>query len=164
VIGVLLFKREKSFGRWETYNGVMTSQRLILAQMTNDMMKAAIQQARDQAKAEGKGFWGQWGDQMKATYGYSRKYLSMEPSAILAETPGNFELGNGTISEIKLHEQFKREEQGVYEFKVEIHSSAGKYEFLMDQNGDYVNLLKQVYGERVKTPLGYFSKKVNIKL
>ena len=132
--------------------------------MTSDMMKVAAQQAREQAKAEGKGFFGQWGDQLKATYGYSRKYLTMPPSAIVAETPGNFELSNSTISEIKLHERTRREDQGVYEFEVEIRSAAGKYEFLMDQNGDYVKLLKQVYGERVKTPFGYFSKTINIKL
>ncbi len=132
--------------------------------MTGDMMKMAAQMAREQAKADGKGFFGQWGDQLKATYGYSRKYLAMAPSAILDETPGNFELGNGGISEIKLKQRLRREDQGVYEFEVQIHSAAGKYEFLMDQNGDFVKLLKQVYGDRVKTPLGYFSKSVNIKL
>ncbi len=164
IFGVILFKKEKSFGRWDTFNAVLTGQRLIIAQMTSEMMKAAVQQAREQAKTEGKGFFGQWGDQLKATYGYSRKYLSMPPLAILAETLGNFELSNSAISEIKLRERFRREEQGVYEFEVQIHSTAGKYEFLMDQNNDYVKLLKQVYGDRVKTPLGYFSKGLNIKL
>ncbi len=132
--------------------------------MTSEMMKAAAQQAREQAKAEGKGFFGQWSDQLKATYGYSRRYLAMAPSAILAETLGNFEVGNAAISEIRLRERLRREDQGVYEFEVQIHSAAGKYEFVMDQNGDFVKLLKQVYGERVKTPLGYVSKSINIKL
>jgi hypothetical protein len=49
----------KSLGRWDTFTGVVNSQRLIFAQMTNEMIKAAAQQSRDQAKAEGKGFWGQ---------------------------------------------------------------------------------------------------------
>ncbi|MGA3111938.1 MAG: zinc ribbon domain-containing protein [Candidatus Bathyarchaeia archaeon] len=163
IFGVILFKEEKSFGRWDTFNAVVTGQRLIFAQMTSEMMKAAAQQAREQAKADGKGFFGQWSDQLKATYGYSRKYLAMSPSAILAETLGNFELINNAISEINLKERFKREDQGVYEFEVQIHSTAGKYEFLMDQNNDYVKLLKRVYGERVKTPFGHFSKTVNIK-
>lgn len=48
------------------------------------------------------------------------------------------------------------------EFTVEIHSTVGKYEYNMDENSDYVELLKQVYGERVKMPFGYFSKTINI--
>ena len=48
------------------------------------------------------------------------------------------------------------------EFTVEIHSTVGKYEYNTDENSDYVELLKQVYGERVKTPFGYFSKTINI--
>ena len=63
-------------------------------------MLAAAQQARDHAKAEGKGFWGQWSDQLRATFGYINKYLTMPPQTILSETPGNFALPNNAISEI----------------------------------------------------------------
>ena len=163
VVGAIILRQSKSFGRWDTYTGVMTGQRLIFAQMTNDMIKAAAQQARDQAKAEGKGFWGQWADQMKGTFGYAQRYLAMQPQAILAETPGNFALYNNTIGEIKLKERLMRENQQIYEFEVQIHSTQGKYEFIMDQNSDYVNLFKQVYGERVKTPFGYFNKTINLR-
>ncbi len=82
IYGVILFRRMKSLGRWDTYTGVVTNQRLIFAQMTNEMIKAAAQQSRDQAKAEGKGFLGQWGDQLKATWLYSQKYLTMPPQTI----------------------------------------------------------------------------------
>ncbi len=162
VIGAMIFKKSKSFGRWDTYTGVLTNERLIFAQLTNEMLKDAVQQARDQAKAEGKGFWGQWSDQLKTTYGYTRKYLSMPPAAIFFETQGNFAINNNTISEIKLKDRLVRQDQQIYEFEVQIHSTNGKYEFTIDQNNDYIKLLKQVYGERVKTPLGYFSKSINI--
>ena len=72
-VGVILFRKPKSLGRWDTYTGVVTSQRLIFAQMTNEMLKTAVQQSRDQAKAEGKGFFGQWSDQLKATLGLFTK-------------------------------------------------------------------------------------------
>jgi hypothetical protein len=86
----------------------------------------------------------------------------MPPQMILAETPGNFELYNNTISEIKV--KVKRNEEGqVHDLEVEIHSTAGKFEFHIDENSDYTNLLKQVYADRVKMPFGYFSKSVNIK-
>ena len=162
-VGVILFRKPKSLGRWDTYTGVMTSQRLIFAQMTSEMLKVAVQQSRDQAKAEGKGFFGQWSDQLKATWGYSQRYLTMPPSAILTETPGNFELYNNTISEIKVKLKGNKEGEMRY-LEVEIHSTAGKFEYHMDENSDFVNLLKQVYGDRVKMPFGYFSKSINIKL
>lgn len=160
VVGVILFKKERSFGRWDTFTGVLTSQRVIFAQMTSEMMKVAVQQVRDQAKAEGKGFFGQWAEQLKAMYSYGQKYFGMSPSAILAETPGNFELGNNAVSEVKLGRKENRQNQQIYEFTVEFRSAAGKFEYVMDQNGDYVKLLRRVYGERVKTPLGYFLEAV----
>jgi len=42
--GVIVFRRMKSLGRWDTYTGVLTSQRLLFAQMTNEMIKSAAQQ------------------------------------------------------------------------------------------------------------------------
>ena len=161
-VGVIVFRRMKSLGRYDAYTGVVTSQRLIFAQITSEMLKTAVQQSRDQAKADGKGFWGQWSDQLKATWGYSQRYLTMPPQSILAETAGNFELYNNTISEIKV--KLKGDQEGQrQEFEVEIHSTAGKYEFHMDENSDLTNLLKRVYGDRVKMPFGYFSKSINVK-
>ena len=82
----------------------------------------------------------------------------MAPSAILAETPGNFAVDNNIISEVKIKR--KQEIRGGqvyrYQFEMEIHSSQGNYEYIMDERSDYVKLLKQVYGERVKLPFGYF--------
>jgi hypothetical protein len=160
--GVIVFHKMKSLGRFDTYTGVLTNQRLIFAQMTNEMMKTAVQQSRDQAKAEGKGFFGQWSDQLKATWGYSQKYLNMAPQAILAETPGNFEFYNNTINQIKVKAKNDPEESR-NDLEVEIHSTAGKYEFHMGENNEYINLLKQVYGDRIKMPFAYFSKTINLK-
>ena len=161
-VGVILFRKPKSLGRWDTYTGVVTSQRLVFAQMTSEMIKAAAQQSRDQAKAEGKGFFGQWSEQLKATWGYSQKYLSMPPQAILAETPGNFELYNSTISEIKVKLKGNGEGETRY-LEVTIHSTAGKFEFHIEENSNFTDLLKRVYGDRVKMPFGYFSKSINLK-
>jgi len=128
------------------------------------MMNDAVKQSRDQAKAEGKGFWGQWADQLRATFGYSQRYLSMQPDVIVAETPGNFYLNNDSIVEIKVKLKSLDRENTRNEFSVEFHSNAGKYEYHMDENSDSTDLLKKVYGDRVKMPFGYFSKTINIKL
>ncbi len=165
IIAAIALRKPKSFGRYDSFTGVITAQQLIFAQMTSDMVKDAAMQARDQAKADGKGFWGQWSDQLKASFGYTKRYLTMDPAAIIAETPGNFAIDNNSISEIKLKTKYLDQENTRHEWEVQIHSFAGKYEFRMDDNNDYVELLKRVYPDRVKMPFGYFSKGgVKIKL
>ena len=158
ILGVMLLRKPKSLGRYDTFTGVVTTHRMIFAQMTGEMLKDAVKMAREQAKAEGKGFWDQWSDQLKATFAYSQKYLTMAPSAILSETQGNFAVNNDTINEVKM--KLKHIHQGnmnLHEFEMEIETNSGKIEFKMDEKGEYVKLLKQAYGEKVKMPLGYFS-------
>jgi hypothetical protein len=86
----------------ETWVLVMTDQRLIGARLSGELRKHIIEQARAEAKAQGAGFFGQWGAQLKASFGISKRYLAMTPEAILAETPGNWALYPGQVSEIKV--------------------------------------------------------------
>jgi hypothetical protein len=141
---------------------VVTSQRLIFAQLTADMINAAAQQARVQAKAEGKGFFGQWADQLKNSFGFTNLYLSMAPEAILAETAGNYAIDNNSIAEIKVHHKGDHDDARHY-FEIEFKSSAGNYKFQCDDNSQFTDLLKRVYGSRVKMPFGYHSKSINIR-
>jgi hypothetical protein len=154
----------KSLGRYDSFAGVVTNQRMIFATLTSKMLSDAAMQARDQAKAEGKGFFGQWADQMRGTFGFTNRYLSMAPDAVLAETPGNFALQNNTISEIKVHLKGQHENDGPREFEAEIKSTQGTYKYRFNENSELTDILKRVYGDRVKMPFGYFSKTVNIKL
>jgi len=153
VLGVLLLRRPKSLGRWDSFAAVLTNYRMIFAQITADMVKEAVEQAKKQAKAEGRGFLGQWSAQLGATFGYVNRYLSMEPSQILSETPGNFSVNNSAIREIKLK---LPDQRNLNELDVEIHLQSGRMVFRMDRNADSVRILNQVYGDRVKLPLGYF--------
>jgi len=162
-IGVIQLRRTKSLGRYETFAGVITNQRLIFAQITGEMMKQATIQSRDQAKAEGKGFFGQWADQLKGTFGYTKKYFTMPHQAILNETPGNFTLYNNAITEIKIHlKGDHNDHNNQREFEAEIRSTSGNYKFRMNEDSNLTDLLKRVYGNRVKMPFGYFSKTIKI--
>ncbi len=60
-----------------------------------------MNQSRGDAKANGKGFLGQWGAQLDATSNYHEVYLHMPPDAALAESPGNFAIDRGTIKKVK---------------------------------------------------------------
>jgi hypothetical protein len=163
-VGVILFRHPKSLGRYDSYAGVVTTERLIFAQLTSEILNQAAQQARDQAKTQGKGFFGAWGDQIKATMGYINRYMSMPPQTILTETPDNFAIFNSTINEIKIHLKGDGENDGPRELEAEIKSSSGTFKYRMNEDSQLTDLLKRVYGERVKMPFGYFSKTVNIKL
>ena len=84
------------------------------------------------------------------------KYLGMNPNAIVAETPGNFWLNNDTIGEVKVKLKELNRDDSRHEFAVEFRSSAGTYEYHMDENSGSTDLLKWVYGDRVRMPFGYF--------
>ncbi|MBN1192505.1 MAG: zinc ribbon domain-containing protein [Coriobacteriia bacterium] len=74
----------------KSYTLIITERRLVFAELTKDKITAAVNAARDQAKAEGKGFFGQWGAQIGSTMTHSEAYWQMSPDAALAETPGNW--------------------------------------------------------------------------
>jgi hypothetical protein len=164
VFGVILLKKPKSLGRYDSFTCAITNQRMLFAQMTSQMLAEAASQARAQAKAEGKGFMGQWENQLRATFTFTQRYLTMEPAAILAETPGNFAVNNSTITEIKLNLKNinKGQQTHQHEFEVDIATQEGHYIYRMEEHDEFVKMLKQVYGERVKTPFGYFSRSFKI--
>lgn len=166
--GVIPLRQLKSLGRYDSYVGVITNQRLILARLTTDMIKDSVTRARNEAKAQGKGLLGQVSNQMKEFYsGYTNRYFNMTPSAILSESPSNFGLNNQDISEIRMRTKDSKQGQvsgADEEFEVEILSGGNRYEFRMEERGEFVNQLRTVYGERVRTPFGYFNHTLKLKL
>ena len=81
---------------------VLTDRRVLFVQITKAMMKQLVIDARDEAKADGKGFFGQWGAQLTAYSAFAQRYLAMPPEQTLAETPGNFAIERTTIQKAKL--------------------------------------------------------------
>lgn len=81
---------------------VITSQRIIFARVTNDMLKQAVADARDGAKTEGKGFFGQWGAQLAAYSSLADRYLTMQPEQILHENGDNFAVDRASVTKTRL--------------------------------------------------------------
>ena len=159
VIGVIANARKvKMFGAsWDTWNIVVTSRRMIMVQMTSAMMTAAVVEAQAKAKAEGKGFFGIMKDQMSAQFRFAVRYEIMNPDMALAETPGNIAVENARITAINMKLRDTGSGNMEYmEFKMIIESSDGKFEYMMAEDDRYINLLKQIYGDRVHMPFGYF--------
>jgi len=159
VVGVIANARKvKMFGAsWDTWNIVVTTRRMIMVQMTAAMINAAVAEAQARAKAEGKGFFGIMKDQLSAQFRYAVRYETMNPDMALAETPGNSAVENVRITAIKMKLRDTGSANMEYtEFKMVVESSDGKFEYMMAEDERFVNLLKQVYGDRVHMPFGYF--------
>lgn len=76
---------------------VLTERRVVFAHTTSQMMKQLVTDARDGAKADGKGFFGQWGAQLGAYAAFAQRYLEMDPNVALAESPENLAIENAAI-------------------------------------------------------------------
>ncbi len=130
---------------------------MIVAQMTQALLNAAIMEAQSKAKSEGKGFFAIMKDQMAAQFRFALRYESMAPDQSLAETPGNIAIENTRITAI--HMKLKDSGSGdmeYTEFRMIIESASGKFEYLIGEDDRFINLLKTVYGDRVHMPFGYF--------
>jgi hypothetical protein len=156
IAGVIANARKTKLFGADYFNIVITDRRMILVQMTQAMLNAAILEAQAKAKAEGKGFFAIMKDQMAAQFQFARRYDTMPPDQALAETAGNRAIDNGRISSIsmKLRDTGSGEMEYM-EFKMVIDSADGKFEFMIGEDDRFINLLKHVYGERVHMPFGY---------
>ncbi|MCX7681641.1 MAG: hypothetical protein N2508_06730 [Anaerolineae bacterium] len=85
----------------EFFNTVVTPQRLVLVPITKQDMQQAIQTAQAQARAAGKGFFGQWRAQLAWIQVIYEEYRAT-PVAKLAQKPGSIVFGNQEIRSIRL--------------------------------------------------------------
>ncbi len=142
---------------YDTFTIVVTGRRMILAQLTQEMLNSAIAEAQAKAKAEGKGFFGVWGDQMAASFGFAKRYETLSPDVALAETPGNVALDNARISAITVSEIRSNDDDGSSnQLRLNIDSADGRFEYVIAEDDRFTTLLKNVYGDRVKLPFGLF--------
>lgn len=147
--------RTKMFGlSRETFTLLVTDKRMILAQLTPPMLKAAVAEAQAKAKAEGKGLLGIMGDQMAAQFQYAKRYEGMVPDAVLAETPGNTAIGNESVTavDLRLHDE---ENAAHTELGLAIRTATGKIELRIAEDERFIACLKAAYGDRVHLPAGY---------
>lgn len=128
---------------------VLTNLRIIFAAQTAQMLRENVQQARDSAKQEGKGFFGQWGAQLKANQG--QPYFEMNPQHILTEQPANFFYYANQLRSIRLREEHDNE-NSISTYNIEFDTPGGKHKFhfnQLDMRG-VKKVLQQLYGNIVR--------------
>ena len=132
---------------------VATNQRLIITQFGAQQMQEAMAQSKARAKgllerlAAGRVL------TTKDVVEYCRKYFSMAPDSILAESPGNFAIDLVGITRVYIDHQVdeKDEDSSIQtdRYIMTIVSSNGENEYVIDADPQDIGILKHVLGERL---------------
>ncbi|MDY0341706.1 MAG: zinc ribbon domain-containing protein [Coriobacteriia bacterium] len=112
----------------KAYTLVITDRRLIFAELTKEKIAAMVNAARDDAKASGKGFFGQWGAQLKSSMSYHDVYWQLSPDAALAETSGNWAIERSQYQGAKFRMGVSDEDTNTPDV-LTIKAASGKYKF-----------------------------------
>ncbi len=134
----------------DSFTLIVTQDQSIFAKLTSEIMKNVVEDARQQAKEKGKGFFGQWGGQIAGGMNYAQRYLSMVPDEILKENPANFSIPNSSIDSVKVRYRESGDEDcaSSSEWTVTIQARSQKLKFNYGNNPK--DELKRVYGDLVR--------------
>jgi len=155
VCGVIPGAYQKKGFSQQNFILVLTNYRIIFAIQTNQMMQEQARRAKEEARQEGKGFFGQLGAQELTNFG--KHYLQARPQAILAEQPGNFFILNNQLRSVKFR-VIPGGEDSQDEYRLDFDAVTGKVSvmFSMIDQKKVKQALTQVLGERVHWGLGLF--------
>jgi hypothetical protein len=135
----------------DNYCLVITPNRLIFAYLDSRRMQDFVNQARNQAKAQGKGFFGQIGAQLGWLRLLEQELANTPPDHILAQDPHNFQIPNQAISKIRLRQSYDSENQNQESIRIVILTTAGKHQFHLPTS---MNLSKRELKQRLQQTLG----------
>jgi len=130
ILGIVpVGKRAGKLGmRQDSYNMIVTPSNLVFAYLSPQLQKTAVQQAREQAKQRGKGFFGQWGAQLAWMSVLHDQYRKMSMEAILSQYPGSFVIPRNQIQKVRFKDQYDQE-SGNRTQEIILRTAGGKYRF-----------------------------------
>jgi len=131
---------------------VVTNKRIIMAEVTKNLLKEEKRRKREELKKEGKGRIKQFLSSLSIYTYFHKRYLNMNPDVIVKESPGNFFLTLDDIKRIKLKRgkvTYDDEGDEFQEPHLLIIVSSSKKEFKFNFSADFNStkrLLSQFYG------------------
>jgi len=93
------------------YNVVVTNYRLIMAQLTKQMIMDEAKRVKEQARAEGKGRLSTFAATATCGTTIFQKYFQMDPESILIENGGNYFIDLRSIKSWKVKQGYHDEER-----------------------------------------------------
>jgi hypothetical protein len=157
-VGIISLQRRKGLMGMgtETFNMIVTPRRLALVAVSNQTMQEAVVAARDQAKAEGKGIFGQMGAQMGWLKVLYRRYQEVPIDVSLAQSPGSFVLLNQEVRSIRLKDPAivqvgpQRQQSNQTEMTIETGGGKQKWELVTMKAREAREILQQTLGGVVR--------------
>ena len=114
--------------RQDSYTMIVTPSRLVFAHVSPQLQKAAVQQAREQAKQQGKGFFGQWGAQLAWMDVLRDQYRRMSMDAVLSQYPGSFVIPRHQIQRVRFKDHYDQD-SGNTTREIILRTAGGKLRF-----------------------------------
>jgi len=112
----------------ETFDLILTPVRLVFVPVSSQEMREAVRQAHSQAKAQGKGWFGQVAAQMAWTNVIAERYRSMPVDAVLSRHPGSFYVLNNQVSRIRF-QKTDADDGTTQSVRMTVESAGGKHRF-----------------------------------
>jgi hypothetical protein len=144
ITGFIIISKSKGFGGQEYFTGILTTNQLIFAPMTKDMVKEVTDISRQQAKSKN----------LTSThvYPYQQMYLNVAPSNIISQMSGCFSIQNSSIRQInlKLVNVASDGYADFQEYEIQIVTDQQMLTFHMTKRDEYVIRLRQVYQEKMR--------------
>lgn len=134
----------------QSFNVVVTPVRLVFAPISQQMMKDAVNTARQEAKSQGKGFLGQVGAQMAWLDVICRQYQTMPVDAVLTQYPGSFMIANAAIKRVRFRQSTDDDTSSTEEMIVEAVSGKYRFELKGMGGGRARQVLRQTLGGLVR--------------
>lgn len=153
ILGIVpLAQRRKGFLGLgvETFNIIITPHRLVFAIVTKEQMNQAVATARDQARSEGKGFFGQAAAQMGWVNVICQSYATT-PIPTILNRPDSFAIANSAIQKIRLRNR-QVDEDSTITTELIIKTTGGKHKFTLQtmNRRQAREILQQTLGPVVK--------------
>ncbi len=160
ILGIISLQRQRGFlgGRSELFNMVVTPQRLALIAVSKQVRNEAIRLARQQARSEGKRFFGQIGAQLGWLQVLYRRYQETPIDLLLTQNPGSFVLRPHEVRSVRLRGPggFRLgvgtdpDEEEQPEMTLETAAGRQTWTLVNISVRDARNILEQVLGEAVR--------------
>lgn len=135
----------------KAYNLIVTNNRLIVAELTKDMLKDEAKRVTDETKEQGEGIFNRMAKTMSSGTNLYQKYYSMPIESILAENPGNYSIAVNDVKKIRIKLGMMYDDGRNTPNEIRIKWANGKESFKFSSStGDAKNILKKTFGNLVK--------------
>lgn len=151
IVGIIPNVQSGFLGQ-KAYNLIVTNNRLIVAELTNDMIKNEAKKVREDSKSQGEGFFKRMAKTMTSGTSYYQKYFSMPVENILNENPNNYNIFVNNVKKIRINNGYMHNDGKRIPNEIKIKWDNGKvsFKFTSIGSGEAKNILRKSFGNLVK--------------